>query len=69
MAKKLFTLLVAHSRIDQNQSVAIFNQQRSTAHLDTVVGVGRISFLPKKLGDNTKHGTTVQLKIPTGYGV
>ena len=65
--KKLFTLLVANTGIDQNQTILIFDQQAAHGPCTHIVVVGRIGFGPERFWNNAKHRPTIQFKKASIY--
>ena len=64
--KELLTLFVANAGVNQRESLSIFYQQATHGHIDEVVAIGRICFLPDTLGYHAKHGAAVAFKM-TGF--
>jgi hypothetical protein len=56
-------LFVSGTVIDEDQSPAILYQQTPQSHIDEVIGICRIRFLPDHFRDNSKHSAAIQLKI------
>jgi hypothetical protein len=63
VAKKLFGLLVANSRIDQKQSVPMLDEHGTHCPSAQVVFISGHMFLPKCFGYYTEHGSTIQFKV------
>ena len=69
IAEELLALFATGPVIYENESVAVLDQHAPQAHIDEVVGVGRIGFLPDHFGHNTEHGAAIQFEISSINGV
>jgi hypothetical protein len=63
VAEEFFTLLVTRTVVDKDQPIPVFDKHAPQTHVDEIVGVGRIRFLPDYLGHDTKHGSAVQFEV------
>jgi hypothetical protein len=64
MRKKLVVLLVAHSCVDKDEAIAFFNQHASHSPRTHIILVGRIKWMPHRLGNYAKHGATIEFEVP-----
>ena len=64
MAEELLGLFLTNAAIDEHPSAADFYEERPHGPCAEVQVVGRIGAGPKLLGDDPKHGSTIQLEIP-----
>ncbi len=62
VAEKFLTLLVAHARVDQDQAIAVLDQQAAHSPGAEVVGVGGVVFLPKHFRDDAEHGPAIEFE-------
>jgi hypothetical protein len=69
ITEKFSILLVANSIVHQDQLCAILHQQTAHSPGTKIVGIGRIGFIPDELGNDTKHGASVELEIAGVDGV
>src|SRR2546423_2708231 len=61
---ELFVLLIARSRVDEDETGRMFDEEAAHAHLNAVALVGGNVLFPERLGDDTEHGAAIQL-LPT----
>jgi hypothetical protein len=68
-AKELFTLFIPDTGIDEDFSIAGFNQEASHRPITKVILIGRHPFLPQNFGYNAKHCPAIQFEITGIYDV
>ena len=66
-AEELILLLIAHTRVDKDLIIAMLHQHAAHGPAAHISIIGRISFLPHRLGHYAMHSTAIQLKIPCIY--
>jgi hypothetical protein len=69
MTHKFFVLFISNPVIDQNQAIAVFDQQTTHRPGAEVVFIGRNEFLPNGFGYYAKHGATIKFKKAGIYGM
>jgi hypothetical protein len=67
--EEFFILLITHAAVNQDFSFPFFDQQATERPGAHIVLIGRVQFVPDRLGYYTEHGTAVQFKITGVYGV
>src|SRR5690606_41188317 len=63
VTEEFLALLIAHSRVDQDQSVPILHQQAAGRPAAHVILIGRIGLFPDRLRYNAKHGPPVKFEM------
>lgn len=61
-AKKLGCLLIAQSRINQNEPRTMGNQHASHGPCAQIIGIGGYMSAPKRFGHHAKHGPAIEFK-------
>jgi hypothetical protein len=69
VTKKQIALLLTDSRVNQNETVTLFNEHAAHGPGAQIAIVGWIGFAPNDFGDNTKHGATIELEKTGIYWV
>ena len=62
VSEEFFVLLVTQSRVNQDQSVAVLDQQAAHGPGTEVFLVGGIVLVPKYLRHDAKHGPAVEFE-------
>ena len=62
---ELLVLLVAESRVDQDQAIVVLDQEAAQRERNAVARVGRDPPLPQRLGNDAEHRAAVQV-LETG---
>ena len=63
MTEKFVGLLVANAGVNEQQSVALFDQHRSHGPSAKVVFISRHMFLPERLWYHAKHCAAIEFKV------
>jgi hypothetical protein len=69
MAEELLGLFITNPRIDEQQSIAVFNQHGTHGPRAKVVFIGGYVFLPQGFRNDTKHGATIEFEVSGMNGV
>jgi hypothetical protein len=69
VTKKQITLFLTDSRVNQNETVSLFNEHAAHGPRAQIVVVSWIGFAPNDFGDNTKHSATIELEKTGIYWV
>lgn len=63
IAEELIILFIAHTIVNQNQTVAVFDQQAAHGPAAHVVFISWICFVPDALGHYAEHGATIKFEV------
>src|SRR2546426_8582604 len=66
---ELVVLLVAESRIDEDETGVVLDEHASQRQWNSVARVGRNTPLPQRFGDDAEHRAAVQMLAPALQGV
>src|SRR2546426_4862778 len=66
---ELVVLLVAESRIDEDETGVVLDEHASQRQWNSVARVGRNTPLPQRFGDHAEHRAAVQMLAPALQGV